>query len=138
LYRLGTDVTAEPTAETPRHRLLAVDDNLEAAELVGRIAAKCGFDVRVAVTATAVRKHLVEWKPDLMTLDLCMPDSDAIDLFPILQEAKFDGRVVIVSGHDDWLRKSAIKLASARGINIAGDMQKPIDTAAFRQLLLAL
>lgn len=128
----------EPSAETSGHRLLAVDDNIESAELVGRIAAKCGIDVRTATTADSVRSQLVEWRPSILTLDLCMPDSDAIDLFPMLQEANFDGRVVIISGHDDWLRKSAGRLASARGIQIAGDLQKPLDVAKFRQLLLSL
>jgi two-component system chemotaxis response regulator CheY len=128
----------ESCAGKPGHRLLAVDDNVESAELVGRIAAKCGYDVRLASTTSSVRRELVDWKPDVLTLDLCMPDSDAIDLFPLLQEANFDGRVVIISGHDDWLRKSASKLASARGIKIVGDMQKPLDVAKFRQLLLAL
>jgi two-component system chemotaxis response regulator CheY len=128
----------ESTAAPSGRRLLAVDDNVDSAELVGRIASRCGYEVRVALTAESVRRELVDWQPDVLTLDLCMPDSDAIDLFPLLQEAKFAGRVVIISGHDDWLRKSASKLASARGIKIAGDMQKPLDVARFRQLLLTL
>ena len=134
---MGGDVT-ESNAGKAGRRLLAVDDNVESAELVGRIAQKCGYDVRVASTAGSVQRELVGWRPDVLTLDLCMPDGDAIDLFPLLQEANFDGRVVIISGHDDWLRKSASKLAAARGINIVGDMEKPLDVAKLRQLLLAL
>jgi two-component system chemotaxis response regulator CheY len=131
------DVT-ESIAGKAGHRLLAVDDNVESAELVGRIARKCGYDVRVASTAGSVRRELVDWRPSVLTLDLCMPDGDAIDLLPLLQEANFDGRVVIVSGHDDWLRKSASKLAAARGLDSAGDLPLPLDLAKFRQLLLAL
>jgi CheY-like chemotaxis protein len=118
-----------------RSRLLAVDDNADSAELVGRIGQKCGYEVRVASRPAEVRDLLVEWKPDIITLDLCMPDSDAIDLFPFLQQLPFVGAVLIISGHDEWLRKSAGKLASARGLHVAGDMQKPVDTAALRQVL---
>jgi two-component system chemotaxis response regulator CheB len=118
--------------------LLAVDDNADSAELVGRIGQKCGYDVRVASKPSDVRELLVEWKPDVITLDLCMPDSDAIDLFPFLQQLPFVGAVLIISGHDDWMRKSAGKLASARGLHVAGDMQKPLDTAALRQVLQQL
>jgi CheY-like chemotaxis protein len=121
-----------------RSRLLAMDDNADSAELVGRIGQKCGYEVRVSSTPSEFRKFLTEWKPDVITLDLCMPDTDAIDLFPFLQQLPFDGAVLIISGQDNWLRKSASKLASARGLHIAGDMQKPLDIAALRLVLQQL
>ena len=116
-------------------RLLAVDDNADSAELVARIAGRCGYEARIASVAADVRQLLIEWQPDVLTLDLCMPDIDAIDLFPVLKEAAFAGPVLIISGLDPWLRRSATKLAAARGLNVVGDFEKPLDPPALREKL---
>jgi two-component system chemotaxis response regulator CheY len=123
------------TTDRSKRRLLAVDDDADSAELVGRVAAKCGYDVRVTSAPKALRHVLTEWRPDVLTLDVCMPDVDALELLPMLGEVQFSGCLIIISGYDSLVRRSASKLASAHGIQVAGDMRKPLDIAAFRQLL---
>jgi two-component system chemotaxis response regulator CheY len=125
-------------ADNTRRRLLAVDDDVASAELVGRIAARCGYDVRVTSSPKEVRDLLTEWQPDVLALDVCMPELDAVELLPILDEVQFSGDLLIVSGSDDQVRVSARKLASVRGIKVAGDIQKPLDVAALRKLLQGL
>ena len=122
----------------PKNRLLAVDDNLDSAELVSRIASRCGYEARTASTLPEIRSQIVEWRPHVLTLDLCMPDSDGIDLMELLQEANFTGRLIIVSGHDPWLLRSARRLATARGFDVVEDIRKPLDPMRFRQLLESL
>jgi DNA-binding response OmpR family regulator len=121
--------------ESTAKRLLAVDDNADSANIVARVAGRCGYEAMTASEPGDVRRLIEEWKPDVLTLDLCMPDIDAIDLFPVLEEAKFGGPVLIISGLDRWLRRSATKLASARGLNVVGDLEKPLDLAALRAKL---
>jgi hypothetical protein len=53
----------------------------------------------------------------------------------MLQDVRFAGQVIIISGQDDWFRKVAVKLADTRGIKILQDFQKPIDIGALRQVL---
>jgi len=60
-------------------------------------------------------RGLEDWKPEVITLDLCMPEEDGIGVFATLHESGFQGELVIISGQDDWLRKTASRLASARG-----------------------
>ena len=72
---------------------------------------------------------------DVLTLDLCMPDQDGIRTLSVLQENGFKGAIVIISGQEGWLRKSAGRLAEARGLTIAGDFAKPLDLAAMTKLL---
>ena len=122
----------------PKCRLLAVDDNRDSAELIRRIAERCGFEARIAVAMPEIRPQIVEWRPEVVTLDLCMPDSDGIDLMNLLHEARFAGRIIIVSGHDPWLLRSARRLATARGFDVVDDIRKPLDPAKFRQLLESL
>jgi DNA-binding NtrC family response regulator len=116
-------------------RLLAIDDSANSADLVARVASRCGWDAQAAVDAKTARQLLSEWRPTVLTLDLCMPDSDGIDVMGMLQEQHFTGEVVIISGQEEWMRKSACRLAEARGLRIAGEMQKPIDVAALQGIL---
>jgi DNA-binding NtrC family response regulator len=116
-------------------RLLAVDDSADSADLVARIAAKCGYEARAVSDPTTVRRLVADWKPEVLTLDLCMPEADGIDLLSVLSETGFKGVLVIISGQDGWFRKAASRLAETRGLTVAEDMQKPLNIAALRQLL---
>ena len=126
------------TQDSPKTRLLAVDDHPDSAELIARVATKCGYEARSIADPRALGNILREWKPEILTLDLCMPQEDGIAVFATLKDAGFDGRVIIISGQDDWLRKSASRLAEARGINVVEDVSKPVDLSMLRDLLLKL
>jgi CheY-like chemotaxis protein len=121
-----------------KKRLLAVDDNEDSAALVARIAERCGFEARAVSDAAEIRRALVEWAPDILSLDLSMPDLNGIDLLRFLQESGFAGQLLIISGHDENMRASAARLAAARGLNVAGHFDKPIDMAKLRETLTAI
>jgi two-component system chemotaxis response regulator CheB len=122
-------------SQVPVKRLLAVDDNADSAELVARLAAKCGYDARSLTDPRSLGAVLKDWKPQVITLDLCMPEEDGIGTFATLHEAGFQGELVIISGQADWLRKTAGRLASARGLKVAADLSKPVDLSVLRSLL---
>ena len=124
------------TREKPR--LLAIDDHPDSAELITRVATGLGYEARSSTRPDATRKTLTAWSPDVVTLDLCMPEEDGFGVFSLLEEQGFAGRIVIVSGHDEWLRRSATRLGSARGLNIVGSLPKPVDLRKLRELLSGL
>jgi two-component system chemotaxis response regulator CheB len=119
-------------------RLLAVDDHPDSAELIARVAAKCGYDAQILVKLGSLRTLLQDWKPAIVTLDLCMPEEDGIDVFTTLNDARFEGDLIIVSGQDSWLRKTACRLAAAQGLRVVDDLSKPVDLAVLRALLTRL
>jgi len=119
-------------------RLLAVDDHPDSAELITRVAAKCGYDARPLVKLEGLSALLQDWKPAIVTLDLCMPEEDGINVFATLNDAGFSGELIIVSGQDSWLRKTACRLAAAQGLRVVDDLAKPVDLAALRTLLTRL
>jgi two-component system chemotaxis response regulator CheY len=116
-------------------RLLAIDDNIDSAELVVRIATKCGYKAQSVTDPDEFRRMLAEWKPDVLSLDLCMPHEDGMSLFSILEDSGFAGQLVIISGQDGWLRKTAARLAEARGLRVIDDFAKPVDIQALRRAL---
>jgi CheY-like chemotaxis protein len=119
-------------------RLLALDDNPDSAELVARLGTKCGYDSRAISDPKLLIDLLRTWKPDVISLDLCMPEEDGIVVLSNLQEAGFDGDLVIISGQDSWLRQTATRLAAALGIKVTADFSKPLDLSAFKTFLGSL
>jgi CheY-like chemotaxis protein len=119
-------------------RLLAIDDNLPLAELIVRVAERCGYEARTLVNSYFLAETLERWQPDILTLDLSMPQEDGVSLLSVLEQKRFTGRIVIISGQQDWLRRSACRLAAARGLHIAQDLEKPVDIVVLKQVLTDL
>jgi CheY-like chemotaxis protein len=119
-------------------RLLAIDDNLDCAELIARVAGKCGLEARAITDIPTLPALLADWMPDVLTLDLCMPQEDGIAVLSLLNQEGFFGSVLIVSGQEAWLRRSAGRLAAAHGLNVIADIAKPIDVKELRETLTNL
>ena len=60
--------------------ILLIDDDRRLAELVGRYLGQAGFSVQVQGTARAGLEALAERTPDLILLDLMLPDGDGLDV----------------------------------------------------------
>jgi CheY-like chemotaxis protein len=116
-------------------RLLAIDDHHDSAELIARVAEKLGYEAKATSSPEVLRDVLAEWRPDILTVDLCMPEEDGLGVFVLLEQIGFAGGIVIVSGQDEWLRKSASRLASARGLNVVGNLSKPVYIKGLRAVL---
>lgn len=80
--------------------ILVVDDEVGIRELLSEILRDEGYDVRLAENAAAARRIRGELRPDLVLLDIWMPDTDGISL---LKEWHAGGHlnmpVVMMSGH---------------------------------------
>ena len=116
-------------------RLLAVDDNFESAELIARVGTACGYETKSIMDPRTVPDILEDWKPDVLTLDLCMPHKDGFSILGTLQEVGFKGSLIVISAQNDWLRKAACQLAEVNGIEVTSHLQKPINLRALRDLL---
>ena len=80
--------------------ILVVDDEVGIRELLSEILADEGHTVRLAENATTARELRTRERPDLVLLDVWMPDTDGISL---LKEWAAGGQltmpVVVMSGH---------------------------------------
>ena len=81
-------------------QILVVDDEADIRGMVQEILTEEGYEVRVAGNAAEARAARAQGDPDLMLLDIWMPDTDGISL---LREWTRDGAlafpVVMMSGH---------------------------------------
>ncbi len=80
--------------------ILVIDDEPDIRNLVREILEDEGFNVSVAENATKARKSISLFRPDLILLDIWMPDVDGVTL---LKEWKkndnFSIPVIMMSGH---------------------------------------
>ncbi|MDT9592473.1 response regulator [Nocardioides zeae] len=101
-----------------RGRVLVVDDDPDIRELVVLVLGQLGVDVEQAASGTAALETARRWPPDLVTLDLGLPDIDGIEtcrrlrefsqayvLVLTAREERADREVVIASGADEFMGK---------------------------------
>jgi two-component system OmpR family response regulator len=81
-----------------RHRVLVVDDDNALRNLVSMVLADSGFDVDSAESGTVALKKIQESPPDIVTLDLLMPDMNGFELVDRLRTVPQPPRIVIISG----------------------------------------
>jgi two-component system, NtrC family, nitrogen regulation response regulator NtrX len=83
----------------PPH-ILVVDDEAEIRNLIQEILTEEGYDVAIAGNAAQAREAVRSRSPDLVLLDIWMPDTDGISLLrEWQQENRVTCPVVILSGH---------------------------------------
>src|ERR1700691_4693123 len=81
-------------------RILVVDDEADIRGLLKEILAEEGYEVEVAADATQARTSRATHVPDLVLLDIWMPDTDGITLLREWSAEPTNGcPVVIMSGH---------------------------------------
>src|SRR6188474_2303682 len=81
-------------------RILVVDDESDIRDLVQEILSEEGYTVETAASAAEARAACAKQAPDLVLLDIWMPDSDGISLLREWQQAQsFTAPVVMMSGH---------------------------------------
>ncbi len=81
-------------------QILVVDDEPDIRQLVQEILEDEGYSVRVARDGESARLTYAQQKPDLVLLDIWMPDIDGISLLKEWSApGKLESQVVIMSGH---------------------------------------
>jgi two-component system nitrogen regulation response regulator NtrX len=81
-------------------RILVVDDEADIRGLLSEILAEEGYEVEVAADAASARKAAAREEPDLVLLDIWMPDMDGISLLREWNEKQsLHCPVVMLSGH---------------------------------------
>ena len=89
-------------AEAPAvRRILVVDDNVDAAESLGALLQVSGHDVRVVHGGHAALEAAREFGPEVMILDLAMPDMDGYSVARAVRSdpALTSTRLIALSGY---------------------------------------
>jgi two-component system, OmpR family, response regulator len=97
-----------------RHRILVVDDERYITDLVGTALRYEGFDVHQAHNGLEALSAVVGWSPDLVVLDVMLPD---IDGFEVTRRLRGDGvRVPVL-----FLTAKDATEDKVNGLTVGGD-----------------
>jgi len=117
-------------------RLLAIDDDVSSAELIVRIAERCRYEAFATSDSRGVMNLTTALKPSILAVDICMPNLDANDLFELLANDGYVGRILIVSGQEPVVLEQTRQHALQLGLNATHSLQKPLDISVLRNILL--
>jgi putative two-component system response regulator len=118
--------TARPDTDAGDHtRILVVDDDPQVGQVLRRLLQHDGHEVQLVSTAAAARAAIANYRPDVILLDVVLPDADGVSLCRAIRS---DVRtrltpVILMTGVDD----AELRL---QGLAAGADdfLLKPVDT----------
>jgi len=118
-------------------RLLSVDDDPGVLSLIRRVANDLGFEVDSVSHGSLFMSAYVRNKPDIITLDLYMPDVDGIELIRWLGDVGCTARVILMSGAAAHYSRMAQRLGQDGCKRCMTCLGKPFGLADLRRALTA-
>ena len=85
---------------TTRQKVVVIDDERTVQATLTAVLQRHGFDVETALNAAQGRRKVAEMKPDLVLLDLGLPDAGGLDVLKELKSAQPGLPVMILTAHD--------------------------------------
>jgi EAL domain-containing protein (putative c-di-GMP-specific phosphodiesterase class I)/FixJ family two-component response regulator len=119
----------------PNRRILILDDDAAVGQTIQWLAEGFGFKAAFVTHAEAFFLKLVQMNPDIITIDLVMPDLDGVEIMRLLAERDCRAKIIISSGMGTRVLDAAQRSAREQGLSILGIISKPISKEALRSLI---
>ena len=119
----------------PDRRILILDDDEAVGQTIQWIAENLGFEAEFVTHPDEFFKRLAQTSPDIITIDLAMPELDGVEIMRLLAERQCESKIIISSGMGTRVLDAAQRSASEHGLSIAGVISKPISKEAMRSLI---
>jgi signal transduction histidine kinase len=129
---------AAPAKSLTAEKLLVVDDDPDVREIVGRVLADLGYDVRLAVAGEAALAIMGEFSPDLMVVDFAMPGMNGAEVALAARKRNAELKILFLSGFADTdVLESAVRAAPLlrkpfRPSELAAAVRSALDGKALR------
>ncbi len=116
------------------NRLLVVDDEPELCEFVATLGRMAGYEVVTCCHGDEFRRLFAEIHPNVVVIDIVMPEVDGIELVRHLADIGAKCSVVAVSGYPAYL--GMIKsLAASLGLADVAGIKKPLIGDVLKEIL---
>ena len=116
-------------------KLEILDDEHDFCEYVCAVADGMGFDTSATNSPERFVDEYHLANKEIVLLDLYMPGIDGVELLRFMADARPPTALVLMSGGDELVLKSAQKLADELGLNVVEIIHKPIRKKQLEQLL---
>lgn len=115
--------------------LFILDDDYLVSQTLERFGRSSGFKTARFEHADPFFNAVTESPPDVIVLDLFLPDIDGIEALRHLSSLQCHSKIIVVSGAEDKIIASAARLAYSLGLNLLGCLAKPFSLYKFRKIL---
>jgi two-component system OmpR family response regulator len=116
-------------------RLLVVDDQPAFGSFVARVARELGYEVKVTTHGDEFIAAYPEFAPDLIVLDVVMPDRDGIELIRWLAAQHCRARIIVATGYNPSYARMTKLIGTALGDLSITTLAKPVPVATLRAAL---
>lgn len=118
-------------------KIALIDDEPFMLKLLGRMVENLGYAAPAghASGRAALAAFAADGPPDLILLDLNMPEMDGIEFVRHLVDTRYAGSLILISGEDERMLQAASRLVRAHQIRVLGHMHKPARPEALAALL---
>ncbi|MEO6423173.1 MAG: EAL domain-containing response regulator [Candidatus Nitrotoga sp.] len=119
-------------------KILVLDDEPFMLKLLARMLTNQGFtSVSLCESGRAALDQVdnLDTRPNLILLDLNMPEMDGIEFIRHLVERNYTGSLILISGEDERMLQTVEKLVQAHKITVLGHIHKPVNAEALSALL---
>lgn len=111
-------------------RIVVIEDNAQNARMAEKLLRNAGYDVIIAADGEIGLTTVFEHKPDLVLIDLGLPDIDGQTVVGLLRQQPELERIPIIA-FTAWPEDTAHSMAEAYGCD--GCITKPLNTRTFAQ-----
>ncbi len=116
-------------------KFLVLDDEPLTAQTISQMAMVFGYDSTFTTEPTAFFEMVNDWTPDIIAIDLMMPEMDGVQVMERLAMEGCAAKLIITSGVGGKILTAAGLSAEQHGLDILGILSKPFSSSKFSNLL---
>ncbi|HEX9156891.1 MAG TPA: sigma-54 dependent transcriptional regulator [Syntrophales bacterium] len=110
-----------------KSKVLIIDDEPSISRSLTRVLEDRGYAVQTAATGQEGVTSVQDWRPNVILLDLKLPDADGLDLLPKIRHIESGAQVIVLTAYDDTkLAVLAIKRGAADFLRKPYDMEEVV------------
>lgn len=103
-------------------KVLIIDDEPSIARSLTRVLEERGYAVQSAPTGEVGLAQVSDWRPQIVLLDLKLPDADGLDLLPKIRDIESAVQVIVLTAYADT--KAAVQAIKKGAVDF---LRKPYD-----------
>jgi len=119
-------------------KLLVVDDQVGLTRVIRLVAEELGYETRITNSPLNATDIFMAFRPDVVILDMIMPDKDGIDVLNELLLTGHRTRLVLTSGLSDAFLRLAEGVARFHQVEHVDVLRKPFRREELAALLRAV
>jgi len=119
-------------------KLLIIDDQAGITKVVGLIARQLGLEFKALNSSMTATEEFIEYRPDILMLDMIMPEKDGIDVLNEILLTGIPARIVLTSGYSDAYLRLGEGVAKFHESGHVSVLKKPFRRADLVELLNTL